>query len=323
MWWRCAARMVKRTRAQTRDMARTRARKAARSLMGRMRAFPSSWKTARSQAASTPSWLAAGGGAGAQLLGVCGHALVPARPALCSLACETRPLKGLDGVRVRCRVSAFHPGDAAPFVCEDGEVLFRTYGVSGIVVFNMSRLVSPGDELALDFLPEMGEGDVKALLAQRAHGLGVCGAAGGDAAGATDGDASVPPPVLADLMRGIFATRINDAVLRMAGLSPDTALARASRAGADGPWERIAHAVKDFRLAVKGPGDAQRAQVTRGGARTDGFDPRTMASRLHPGLFACGEVLDVDGPCGGWNLHWAWASGIAAGASAAARVPAG
>ena len=243
--------------------------------------------------------VAVGGGAGARLLEGCGHALVPASPVLCSLACETRPLKGLDGVRVRCAASAFHPGEPAPFAREAGEVLFRNYGVSGIVVFNMSRLVEPGDELSLDLLPEMGEEKLADLLVCRAQRFGA------------DGEKAT----LSDLMRGMFAARINDAVVRVAGFSPDAALARATRTG--DPWVQLAHAAKDFRLSVKGPGDAKRAQVTRGGACIDEFDPHTMASRLHPGLFACGEVLDVDGPCGGWNLHWAWASGITAGTAAA------
>ena len=243
--------------------------------------------------------VAVGGGAGARLLEGCGHALVPASPVLCSLACETRPLKGLDGVRVRCAASAFHPDEPAPFAHEAGEVLFRNYGVSGIVVFNMSRLVEPGDELSLDLLPEMGEEKLADLLARRARRLGA------DSEKAT----------LSDLMRGMFAARVNDAVIRVAGFSSDMALARATRTG--DPWAQLAHAAKDFRLSVKGPGDAKRAQVTRGGARTDEFDPHTMASRLNPDLFACGEVLDVDGPCGGWNLHWAWASGIIAGTAAA------
>lgn len=268
--------------------------------------------------------VAVGGGVGARLLEGCGHALVSASPVLCSLACETRPLKGLDGVRVRCVVGAFHPGEPAPFAREAGEVLFRGYGVSGIVVFNMSRLVEPGDALSLDLLPEMGEEELADLIACRAQRLGADwgangGASGEMGAGASGGAAKGTDGrrvVAGDLMCGIFAARVNDAVVRMAGFSPDTALSRMSRT--DRPWERIAHAAKDFRLSVKGVGDAKRAQVTRGGARTDEFDVRTMASRLHPGLFACGEVLDVDGPCGGWNLHWAWASGIAAGTSAAA-----
>jgi predicted flavoprotein YhiN len=58
------------------------------------------------------------------------------------------------------------------------------------------------------------------------------------------------------------------------------------------------------------------AQVTAGGIRTEDFEDATMESRLVPGLYACGEVLDIDGDCGGFNLQWAWSSGILAGRSA-------
>ena len=69
----------------------------------------------------------------------------------------------------------------------------------------------------------------------------------------------------------------------------------------------------DFRLPVRGVDGFEAAQVTAGGLLTEGFDPETMQSKIHPGLFACGEVLDIDGPCGGYNLQWAWASGRLAG----------
>lgn len=85
--------------------------------------------------------------------------------------------------------------------------------------------------------------------------------------------------------------------------------------GADA--DALAGAIKDFRLTVLGPGDVQNAQVTRGGAAAEGFDPLTLESRLVPGLYCVGEALDIDGRCGGYNLHWAFASGLAAGRSAA------
>ena len=75
--------------------------------------------------------------------------------------------------------------------------------------------------------------------------------------------------------------------------------------------------LKDFRPAVLGMGDARQAQVTRGGASVADFESRSMASRRLDGLFAAGEVLDIDGRSGGFNLHWAWASGIVAGEAAA------
>ena len=70
---------------------------------------------------------------------------------------------------------------------------------------------------------------------------------------------------------------------------------------------------------MTGPAEPERAQVTRGGLLTERFDPATLEARELPGLFACGEALDVDGACGGFNLAWAWKSGLVAGRAAAGR----
>jgi predicted flavoprotein YhiN len=86
------------------------------------------------------------------------------------------------------------------------------------------------------------------------------------------------------------------------------------------PWEllgRIAELAKNLRLTVTSGPAAEQAQLSRGGFATSEFEPLTLQARDHPGLFAAGECLDVDGPCGGYNLHWAWASGLAAGQAAA------
>ena len=96
---------------------------------------------------------------------------------------------------------------------------------------------------------------------------------------------------------------------KYAGLSPSLPLA-------DAPEEALAalaHTCKCFDLPVTGTCGFDQAQVTAGGLRTDEFDPHTLQSRLVPGLYACGEVLDVDGDCGGYNLQWAWSSGHLAG----------
>ena len=84
-------------------------------------------------------------------------------------------------------------------------------------------------------------------------------------------------------------------------------------------FERIAAAVKKTELKVTGSMGMDGAQVTAGGISTEEFDPVTMESRLVPGLYAAGEVLDIDGDCGGYNLQWAWASGYTAGISAAKK----
>ena len=81
----------------------------------------------------------------------------------------------------------------------------------------------------------------------------------------------------------------------------------------DRQLEALCRRVRDLALPVTGTCGFDQAQVTAGGLRTGEFDPRTMESRLTPGFYACGEVLDVDGDCGGFNLQWAWASGRLAG----------
>lgn len=238
-------------------------------------------------------------GGGTSLLSELGHDMAPFRPTLCSLATDTRPLRGLDGVRVRAWVSAFHAGDREPFSSECGELLFRTYGVSGIVVFDLSRFVGEGDVLALDLLPDTRIDEaatrIRGLLARQLSEANEHGA---------------PSPTFAELFAGLFHPRVAAAVLRGAGLKPSLP---AEPGGAD---RAIEHA-KDFRVRVTGVGDARHAQVTRGGAAVGGFDPSTLESCVAPGVFACGETLDVDGPCGGYNLHWAWASGLTAGNAAA------
>ena len=81
----------------------------------------------------------------------------------------------------------------------------------------------------------------------------------------------------------------------------------------DRQLEALCRQVREFTLPITGTCGFDQAQVTAGGLRTGEFDPRTMESRLTPGFYACGEVLDIDGDCGGFNLQWAWASGRLAG----------
>ena len=81
----------------------------------------------------------------------------------------------------------------------------------------------------------------------------------------------------------------------------------------------LARTLKAFPLVVKGLGDERLCQVHRGGVAVEAVRPETMEVAGQPGLYVCGEALDVDAPCGGYNLHWAWVSGIVAGEAASAR----
>ena len=241
-------------------------------------------------------------GGGTRLIGTCGHTIMPFSPVLCALKTQTNLLRGLSGVRARARVSLLDKvGSKKPIASEVGEVLFRDYGLSGIVIFNMSRHVERGNIISLDFLPTIDKLPLVQNLQKRIDIL---------AHYTTNSIIESEPPSNKELLCGIFHSKIADALLNYAHLKGEDA---ATQEGC----EALACACKNFTLKVQGFANVKNAQVTRGGALVDEFDPTTMQSRKMPNLYAAGEVLNVDGKCGGYNLHWAWASGLVAGRAAA------
>jgi len=114
-----------------------------------------------------------------------------------------------------------------------------------------------------------------------------------------------------ELLTGMLHNKLGRTLCRAAGIA-GKACGDLTVAELDG----LAGLCKGFSLTAVGTGDFDNAQVTAGGIRTSEFDPNTLESRIVPGLFACGEVLDIDGDCGGYNLQWAWSSGYVAGRSA-------
>lgn len=250
--------------------------------------------------------LACGGRAG---LGVAagGHAaadLVPEgfdfqeerlRPVLGPLKTDTHAIKGLDGVRVRCAAKLLRAGKL--IASERGEVLFRAYGVSGIAVFDLSRHALAGDELVLDLLPDVRECDVHTFANARYALMAGQGIA----------------RTCEDFLRGLVLPLVGRAVLAQAGIKRDAPCSQDALA-------QLVLALKRFSMDVHGVADARQCQVARGGLGVDAFCPQTMESRALPGFFAVGEALDTDARCGGFNLHWAWSSGILAGIEAVGRV---
>lgn len=227
---------------------------------------------------------------------------ISCQPVLGPLATSTELLFGLDGIRARVRLSC----DAKGF-SEEGELLFRSYGISGIVVFNASRFVEAGDVVSLDFVPERSPARLVDLLQARAAFLELR-------------NGSVPTAL--DLLRGFFVPEVAHAIVRSAiancggavGERSTTAEIEAVRLLDE---TMIAKAIKSFELEVKGIGDAGQCQVQRGGFCSGSVNAKTMESSAVSGLYLCGEALDVDAPCGGYNLHWAWSSGLLAGLSIA------
>ncbi len=227
--------------------------------------------------------------------------VLPLQPVLGPMRCSDEDAKltrELDNIRVRCTValSRQHDGEWAHVASERGELMFRKYGVSGICVYDLSRLFQPGDKLSINFLPDIDpfESDqVEAFFGGR-----------WDALAKTFGALTY-----GSFLRGLLLPRVAEALLKRAGLKPGDACTRSDACD-------LASLLTMFSLSVEGIADADQCQVRRGGFSVAAFDPRTMAARAFPGLYAAGEALDVDGPCGGYNLHWAWSSGLIAGAAA-------
>ena len=242
--------------------------------------------------------LAAGGGAGSKVGGVMdgyqlakglGHHRTALYPSLVQLKTDPTYPRALKGVKAEAAVTIRRGGDV--LAQNRGEVLFTEYGVSGPAIFDLSRSAATGGAgltVTLDLLPDWDEGAVLAWLHRRQA------AALGREAGT--------------LLTGTLHSRLGQMVCKAAGFT-NQPIAELS---AD-DLHRIAARVKGFSLPITGVCGFDQAQVTAGGLRCDEFDPHTMESRLVSGFYACGEVLDVDGDCGGYNLQWAWSSGHLAG----------
>ena len=231
-----------------------------------------------------------GGDAGYRLLAGFGHRCTALHPALVQLRTDPTWVRSLKGVRAEAGVRLLCGGDLRAE--SRGEVQFTEYGLSGPAVFEISRAASTGSgpmAVVLDLLPPMDEASLSHFLEDRTR--------------------RNPALTMENLLTGLLQNRLGRTVVRACGYAFEQPLKRLDRRGC----RAVAHAVKDFRLSLLGTLGMDQAQVTAGGVRTDEFDPVTLESRLQPGLYACGEVLDIDGDCGGWNLQWAWSSGRAAG----------
>ncbi len=246
--------------------------------------------------------VACGGAAGAklggtmsgyQLLRSLGHKCTRLWPSLVQIRSGYPRLPSLKGIRAQCRAEIFRDGRL--FAADSGEIQFTELGLSGPLIFGISRDVcaEKGDwECRLDLLPQFSPEEATDLLRHRRD--------------------SLPDLLTEDLFTGILHNRLGRVLAQELGLR----LPEPLRTLSDCQLDRAAETAKCFSLSLTEPLGMDAAQVTAGGILTRDFDPVTLESRLVPGLYACGEVLDVDGDCGGYNLQWAWSSGYAAGTAA-------
>ena len=228
---------------------------------------------------------------GYKLLRSFGHKATRLRPTLVQLKSSWGGVSALKGVRANCHAAIYR--ENILFSQSTGELQFTEYGLSGPVIFEVSRDVcqEKGNWYArLDFLPEIpGETLYEELLRRKGTNLPAT-----------------------ELLTGILHNRLGRVLAQSVGISAKCQIAELSNY----ELREAARVVKCFEVPLTEPMGMDSAQVTAGGIRTSEFDDKTMESRLVPGLYACGEVLDVDGDCGGYNLQWAWSSGRLAGHNA-------
>ena len=217
-----------------------------------------------------------------------GHKCTKLRPTLVQLKSSWGGCTGLKGVRCNCHAAVYHNENLHSE--STGELQFTEYGISGPVIFELSRDVcgEKGDwTCRLDFLPGIGEDVLLAELQRRR---------------------STALPA-SELLTGILHNRLGRILTQSAGVSQNQMVSELN----DYELKQVCRNVKDFEIGLTEPMGMDCAQVTAGGILTREFDEKTMESRIVPGLYACGEVLDIDGDCGGYNLQWAWSSGRLAG----------
>ena len=224
---------------------------------------------------------------GYKLLRSLGHRCTKLRPTLVQLKSSWNGCTALKGVRTNCRVEILHNG--VLHNASTGELQFTEYGLSGPVIFEVSRDACQGAgwSARLDFLPEETEAALlDELKTRRCRDLPV-----------------------EELLTGMLHNRLGRVLTQTAGLKAQQSVATLT----DADLQEICRLMKHLEVPLTETLGMDAAQVTAGGISTNEFDPITMESRLVPGLFACGEVLDIDGDCGGYNLQWAWSSGHLAG----------
>lgn len=219
-----------------------------------------------------------------------GHRLVEPRPALTQIMTETLPIKGLSGIRVKADVAVIKADQVLHE--ESGEVLFADYGISGVCAMQCARFVEKGCVMRLNLLRGMGFEDAQQaeqeILRRRTAW-------------------SNQP--MEKLLTGLCVPRLAGSLCMEAGIRFRDRLIGSLKKSEAAALARVLGA---FDLPVKGVKGFDSAQVTAGGLDVLEFDTMTMESRLVPGLYAAGEMLDVDGTCGGFNLMFAFGSGILA-----------
>ena len=217
-------------------------------------------------------------------------------PGLVGIKVDEASIKGLEGLRVKAQVSLFAKKNKEAVWESHGEVQFKAEAVSGIVVMDMASQIARAENektfnathFVLDLCPEMTLEELTNYLINR--------------------QVELHKYTNANFLIGIFHKMLGNNILKRAKVDVSGYVENLNNKDI----ERIAKAIKNFLIPIKGLDSFDHAQVTVGGVSIDEVIPETLESRKNAGLYVCGELLDIDGDCGGFNLQWAWTSALVA-----------
>lgn len=237
-----------------------------------------------------------------------GHNITEIFPSLVQIKTDSNIIKSIKGMRTPAKISVV--ADKKILRQEIGELQFTENALSGICAFQISRLISEffktnkinthtyrNVSIIVDLVPYMSEEELQALINKRVK---------------NSSDLS-----LDCFFTGFLNKRIGLAFLKSIGISP---LSREVSSLTPKEIKKIINTLKNWNFNPTGTMPFKNAQVTAGGIKTNEFYKNSLESKKQAGLFACGEVLDVDGDCGGFNLQWAWSSGYLAGLTCAKQI---
>lgn len=233
-------------------------------------------------------------GSGYNILTKLGHFVTALYPSLVQIKTETNFVKALKGIKINSKISVLINNKIVN--TQSGEVLFTDYGLSGPPIFQLSRLVAKNKDtvVSLDIMPEYSFEQIKNMLFERRNSH----------------------ITLENYFVGMLNKRLGQTIFKVCNITP---FSRKSDTLTNQEIIQLATIIKDWKIKTIGTMSWNNAQVTSGGIKTKDINPTTMESKIVEGLYITGEILDIDGDCGGYNLQWAWSSGYVAGKSAAER----
>ena len=235
-------------------------------------------------------------GSGYQLAKQLGHHISEVVPALVQLHGNGDYFKQVAGVRTHASVHLLV--DCEEVACDTGELQLTDYGISGIPVFQISRFASKAlarkknVAVEIDFMPQQSEDDFVQYMTER--------------------KVKHANKTAEEFCVGVFHKKLSIMLLKQSGISLNTKIADVKNK----QFFEFLHLCKHFQVDITKTNSFEQAQVCAGGVKTTEICSETMESLYVPGLYLVGELLDIDGICGGYNLQWAWATGYIAGTNA-------